>query len=127
MREQFVNGLPPALKRIVFISDPKTFNNALDLEKREEINEQFTSGSSPWVIAPFESTSVATPIATIQKDTVNERLDRLVAAIKKLALIFSKNSSTQSNNVVRPSRNLRATDGRPICNFCKRVGLVEAK
>ena len=126
MREHFVNGLRPDLKRIVLISDPKTFNNALDLAKREEINEQIASGSAPWVKAQFESPSTATPVATVQKDPVNERLDRLEAAIEKLALTFAKGNNAQDNNV-RSSRNLRATDGRPICNFCKRVGHVEAK
>ena len=126
MREHFVNGLRPDLKRIVLISDPKTFNNALDLAKREEINEQIASGSAPWVKAQFESPSTATPVATVQKDPVNERLDRLEAAIEKLALTFAKGNNAQDNNV-RSSRNLRATDGRPICNFCKRVGHIEAK
>jgi len=126
MREHYVNGLRPDLKRIVLISDPQTFNNALDLAKREEINEQIASGSAPWVKARFESPSVATPVATVQKDPVNERLDRLEAAIEKLALTFAQNNNAR-DNTVRSSRNLRATDGRPICNFCKRVGHVEAK
>ena len=126
MREHVVNGLRPDLKRIVLISDPKTFNNALNLAKREEINEQIASGSAPWVKARFESLSVATPVATVQKDFVIERLDRLEANIEKLALKFAQKNNARDNNV-RSSRNLRATDGKPICNFCKRVGHVEAK
>lgn len=53
IREHFVNCLRPELKRIVLISDPKTFNKALDLAKREEINDQITNGSAPWVKPPF--------------------------------------------------------------------------
>ena len=49
MREHFVNGLRPDLKRIILIIDPKTFNQAVDVAKREEINEQVTNGSAPWV------------------------------------------------------------------------------
>lgn len=77
MRENFVNGLCPDLKRIVLISDPKTFNIALDLAKWEEINKQNVIGSTPWVKIQFESTPVVTPVAAVERDHVNERLDRL--------------------------------------------------
>ena len=130
MREHFVNGLRPELKRIVLISDPKTFNKTLDLAKREEINEQITNGSAPWV-KPHSGYALATaPVATIQKDPINDRLDRLEAIIEKLAVSVAENnaSKTSYKSFGRPSnRNLRASDGRPICNFCKRVGHVEAK
>ena len=126
MREHVVNGLRPDLKRVVLISDPQTLNNALDHAKREEIKEQIASGPAPWVKPRFQSPSIATPVATVQKDPINERLDRLEAAIQKLALTFAQNNNARDNNV-RFSRNLRATNGRSICNVCKRVGHVEAK
>ena len=47
MREHFVNGLRPDLKRIMLISDPKGFTQALELAKREEINDQISNGSAP--------------------------------------------------------------------------------
>ena len=48
MREHFVNGLRPALKRIVLISDPSDFNKAVEVAKREEINDHVVNGTAPW-------------------------------------------------------------------------------
>ena len=46
MREYFVNGLRPELKRIVLVADPETCNKALQIERREEINEGLQHGST---------------------------------------------------------------------------------
>ena len=43
-------GLQLDLKWIALISDPKTFNMALDLGKREDIIDQSIKGSLTWVV-----------------------------------------------------------------------------
>ena len=139
MREHFVNGLRPKLKRIVLISDPKTFSQALALEKKAEINEQITNGSAPWVRpnAPYPNNAVATsPVAAVTgEQKLNERLDRLESVVEKLALTLTENSVPRHGFEERSraerrhdrKRNLRSCDGRPICKFCQRVGHVEAR
>ncbi len=141
MREHFVNGLRPDLKRIILISDPKTFNQAVDVAKREEINEQVTNGSAPWVrpksaISTHSNAVAASPVAAISgEQRMNERLDRLEGAIEKLALTVAEaNSSKRTGNrnfgngrrYNYDDRNLRTSDGRPICNYCKKVGHYES-
>ena len=135
MREHFVNGLRPDLKRIILITDPKTFNQAVDVAKREEINEQVTNGSAPWVRP--QSAVAASPVAAVSgEQKMNERLDRLEGAIEKLALTLAetnvnKRSGNRNFGYGRKynrydDRNLRTSDGRPICNFCKKVGHYES-
>ena len=136
MREHFVNGLRPSLKRIVLISDPKDFIKALEVAKREEINDQVTNGSAPWVRS-FSMTNpnqVSAPVAaTSAEPPVVERLNRLENMVEKLSLAMAESKkANEPPNFGRQynwheDRNLRTTDGRPICNFCKRVGHVEAK
>ena len=67
---------------------------------------------------------------------MNERLDRLEGAIEKLALTLAetnvdKRSGNRNFGYGRKynrydDRNLRTSDGRPICNFCKNVGHYES-
>ena len=137
MREHFVNGLRPDLKRIVLISDPRTFQQAMDLAKREEINEQVTNGSAPWVrpMHSYPSNAVAaSSVAAVNgEQKLNERLDRLENAVEKLALSLAEKSLSKrpvggfGGRSRYEGRNLRSSDGRPICNFCKRVGHIEAR
>ena len=131
MREHFVNGLRPELKRIVLIADPETFNKALQIARREEINEQLTNSTTPWAKG-ISTENKPTPVSIIAREQqrVNERLERLETAIEKLAVSMEKSQPPRpryrggSSNI---SRNLRCTDGRPICNFCRKVGHVEAR
>ena len=133
MREHFVNGLRPDLNRIVLIADPKSFTHALDLAEREEINDQITNGSAPWV-KPSPQKSV--PIAAISAEQrLMERMDRLEGVVEKLAISlaemrtsyqsYQKYGNERRNN--QRDRNLCCSDGRPICSFCMKVGHVEAK
>ena len=131
MREHFVNGLRPEIKRIVLIADPETFNKALQIARREEINEQLTNGTAPWA-QRADNGNKPMPVSTIggEQQRMNERLERLVAAVEKLAVSMEKSQPPRQRyrgNNSNTSRNLRCTDGRPICNFCQRVGHVEAR
>ena len=131
MREHFVNWLRPDLKRIVLISDPKSFTQALELAKWEEINNQIANGSAPWV-KPSTQRNPA-PIAAMSTDHApSDRLDHLEGVVEKLALSLAEANMKQvhrryryDRKVNRNERNLRCSDGRPICNFCKKVGHVE--
>lgn len=138
MREHFVNGLRPALKRIVLISDPKDFQKALEVAKREEINDQVSNGSAPWVRSvPSSSQACAAPIAAISgEQRLNDRMDRLESLVEKLAVAVAESKRPapekppnfgRKYNWNSSDRNLRCTDGRPICNYCKKVGHVEPK
>ncbi len=136
MREHFVNGLRPALKRIVLISDPKTFLRALEVAKREKINDQVSNGSSPWVktyssMQPTHALPL-TPVAAVSADQkINDRIDRLENVVEKLTIAIAESQSqrtiaSQAQGYCRryprsDDKFLRTMDGRPICNYCKRV------
>ena len=100
MREHFVNGLRPELKRIVLIADPETFNKALQIARREEINEQLTNGTTPW--AKRNSTeNKPTPVSIIagEQHRGNERLERLETAIEKLAVSMEESQPLDHDSV----------------------------
>ena len=137
MREHFVNGLRPTLKRIVLISDPKDFQKALEVAKREEINDQISNGSAPWARSvPLAAQACAAPIAAMSSEQhLNDRIDRLENLVEKLtiAVADSKRPAPEKQpnfgrkyNWSSSDRYLRCTNGRPICNYCK-VGHVEQK
>ena len=48
-REHFLHGLRPQLKRLVLVSNPQTFTDAISVVKREEYNDHIVSGSAPWL------------------------------------------------------------------------------
>ncbi len=133
MREHFVNGLRPELKRMVLISDPKSFNKALELAKREEINDKITNGYNPWMKTEYANaiySSAPVPVAKISSEPKQDRLERLENVVEKLALTMAdlQISGAARRNFGAPrDRNLRCTDGRPICNFCKKLGHTEAQ
>ena len=140
MCEHFVNGLRPDLKRMVLISDPKTFTQALDLAKREEIQEQITNRSAPWVKPKFSHPTYAvatSPVAAITgEQNLNARMDCLESVVEKLAMTLAESSVSKRQDRRfggrgrygrrHEERNLRSSNRRPICNYCKRVGHVEA-
>ena len=132
MREHFVNGLRPALKRIVLISDPSDFNKAVEVAKREEINDHVVNGTAPWTQTFCSTERPVAPVAGISNEKhLQDRIHRLENAVEKLttALTETKISPGPPNYGRRynwsSDRNLRSTDGRPICNFCKKVGHYE--
>ena len=132
MREHFVNGLRPALKRIVLISDPSDFNKAVEVAKREEINDHVVNGTAPWTQMFCSTERPVAAVAGISSEKhLQDRIHRLENAVEKLttALTETKISPGPPNYGRRynwsSDRNLRSTDGRPICNFCKKVGHYE--
>ena len=48
-REHFLHGLCPNLKRLVLVTNPNSFTDAVAAAKREEYNDQIASGSAPWL------------------------------------------------------------------------------
>ena len=136
MREHFVNGLRPSLKCIVLISDPSDFNKALEVAKREEINDQVANGTAPWVQSFTTPSAPTAPVAVISGEKqLSDRMDRLESVVEKLTTALAESNIHTGPRAGPPnfgrkynwssSRNLRSTDGRPICNYCKRVGHVE--
>ena len=131
MREHFVNGLRPDLKRIVLISDPKSFTQALELAKWEEINDQISNGLAPWVKPSTQRNPVQ--LAAMSTDhALSDRLDHLEGVVDKLAPSLAEANMKQVHHRCgydrkgnRNKRNLRCSDGRLICTFCKKVGHVE--
>eukprot|EP00794_Sanderia_malayensis_P004315 gene4315-biopygen3502 len=68
MREHFLNGLRPELKRIVLISGPKSFARAVEVAKREEINEQVTrTFASPEARTPTMEERKPKPKSSLQR------------------------------------------------------------
>eukprot|EP00795_Rhopilema_esculentum_P001917 gene1917-16424_t len=116
MREHFVNGLRPSLRRLVLIADPKRFEDALSTARREEIHDQVVSGAAPWVKPDKKETIVSpVPVASVQsaETDMTKRIDRLEAMMEKLMSANIEQRQTRTRSQM--SRDLRCTDGRPIC------------
>eukprot|EP00794_Sanderia_malayensis_P005889 gene5889-biopygen4891 len=88
MPEHFVNGLRPSLKRIVLISDPKSYAKAVAVAKREEINDQVSNGSAPWVRphGGYQAPPQMPAAVAAVEQKYNDRLDRLENMVEKLSL-----------------------------------------
>ena len=131
MREHFVDGLRPDRKRIMLISDPKSFTRDLELAKQEEINNQISNGSAPWVKISTQCNPA--PLAAMSRDHAqSDRLDRLEGVIEKLALSLAEANMKQvhrrygyDQKVNRNKQNVCCSDGRQISTFCKKVGHIE--
>ena len=131
-REHFVQGLKPEIKRFVLVSNPQTFEEAFRHAKREECNFALTYQQRP--------NEAACAVGGAQS-SVEKSVRELAEHMKVM--------SVQMNNMSRGyrgrgrgyggrggrrpygpprgrgGRNLRTTDGRPICNFCWKVGHIE--
>ena len=131
MREHFINGLRPSLRRLVLIGDPSKFEDALTIARREEIHDELAHGSAPWV-KPNQA-GYEVPVAANEAETkVEQRLDRLENMFERF-MAMSVQSQNQNQNQIRNkptnrqfNRDQRSSDGRPICGFCSKVGHKEA-
>lgn len=138
-KEHFVQGLNPDLKRFVLMSNPKTFEEAFRHAKREECHNALTRPQARTMAAACEEDRTS----RLEK-SVEELAVQLSAMATNLNHITSptnfnrgnrnqsnrgfrrgRDRGTRSNAQPRSDRNLRTTDGRPICNFCMKVGHIE--
>lgn len=138
-KEHFVQGLNPDLKRFVLMSNPKTFEEAFRHAKREECHNALTRPQARTMAAACEEDRTS----RLEK-SVEELAVQLSAMATNLNHITSptnfnrgnrnqsnrgfrrgRDRGTRSNAKPRSDRNLRTTDGRPICNFCMKVGHIE--
>ena len=169
-REHFLHGLRSQLKRLVLVSNPQTFTDAISVAKREEYNDHIVSGSAPWLKPNFfqqtfqpqaalnnQDSEVNTVVygrpggmpsrknedgelLKQMKDLMVSQQEVLISLVKEIRgnkrqqNQFSANAprpnfyrairrSAQNRNAVT-GRNLRTTDGQPICNKCNRVGHI---
>ena len=129
MREHFINGLRPSLQRLVLLGDPKKFENALTIARREEIHDELAHGLAPWVKP--NQTGYEVPVAANEAETmVEQQLDRLESMFERF-MAMSVQNQNQNQTRLKPTnrqfnRDQHSSDGRPICGFCSKVGHKEA-
>ena len=164
-REHFLHGLRPQLKRLVLVSNPQSFSEAISVAKREEYNDHIVSGSAPWLKPNSDkfytiNTQDSGVNAVVygqpggmpakknedgeflkqMKDLIVSQQEVLSSLVKEMQgnkrqqNQFSANAPRQNfygamrrpvqNRNAVTGRNLRTTDGQPICNKCKRVGHI---
>ncbi|CAC5372724.1 unnamed protein product [Mytilus coruscus] len=132
IKEHFIQGLKQDIKRFVILSNPTTFEEAFRSAKREECNNTLTNRDRQTVAA-----------CAISNNNLEDNIKYLSEQMKVLAMQMNNiptrgrggfeyrgNRFQQSRGQGRgrgygSNRNLRASDGRPICNYCMKVGHVE--
>ena len=110
----------------MLIADPKRFEDALSTARREEIHDQVVSGAAPWV-KPDKKEAIVSPVPVVSvqsaENDMTKRIDRLEAMMEKLMSANIEQRQIRTRSQMR--RDLRCTDGRPICGFCMKVGHSE--
>lgn len=138
-KEHFVQGLKPDLKRFVLMSNPKTFEEAFRHAKREECHDVLTRPQARAMAAACEEDRTArfeksVENLTVQLSAMATNLDRITSPTylnrgnrnqSNRGYRRGRGRGTHNNAQRRSDRNLRTTDGRPICNFCMKVGHIE--
>ncbi|CAC5358209.1 unnamed protein product [Mytilus coruscus] len=128
IKEHFIQGLKQDIKQFVMLSNPTTFEEAFRSAKREECNNTLTNRDRQTVAA-----------CAISNNNLEDNIKDLSEQMKVLAMQMNNiptrgrggfgnrgNRFQQSRGRGYGSnRNLRASDGRPICNYCMKVGHVE--
>lgn len=137
-KEHFIQGLRPEIKRFVLLSNPKTFEEAFRHAKREECNNSLVDNSRTRVAAmshePKRTEELEKSIADL-----SAQVSVMATEIGRISSQRQYTSNTRGQNVrgswrgrgrglqPRSDRNLRTTDGRPICNNCQRVGHIAVR
>lgn len=129
IKEHFIQGLKPEIKRFVMLSNPSTFEEAFRAAQREECNNNLMKKKSETACAVNENSleysvkelSDQVKVLAVKFDSMSQRRN------------FRNRGTSRGRNQGRfgrgrfggSTRNLRTTDGRPICNFCMKVGHIE--
>ena len=129
IREHFVQGLRPEIKRFVMLSNPKTFEEAFRNAKREEANNRLVNTN-------VENPKAACALNVSIEDCIKDLTGQVQALAMKVDNMSTKGHVPHTRG--RPfrgrgrgqfqhnvGRNLRTTDGQPFCNYCKKVGHIE--
>ena len=131
----FLNGLRPELKNYVILQRPKTFAEAETHAKlREVLSETKTgdrtdeilsalaelkSSGEPKIAAynvPFTNSNSPRVSETQEKPLGRDEITQII----RQELRRSRNQQTQGQDY----RNRRTFDGRPICNYCQKLGHI---
>ena len=138
-KEHFVQGLKPDLKRFVLMSNPKTFEEAFRHAKREECHGVITRPQARTMAAACEEDRTArlekyVENLTVQLSAMATNLDCITSPTNlhrgnrnqsNRGYRRGRGRGTHNNAQRRSDMNLRTTNGRPICNFCMKVGHIE--
>ena len=150
MREHFISGLRKSVQRMVILQDPDTFQNAVRIAKSMEYNDEYVDGSAPWLKPPQDMArtfaskeggprKVQLNLLEQQKPSLEERLEKIETLLADLKVSKDNNEGDKrsyenfrgkqnyrgtyrGNRGRGVARNLRASNGLPICNGCRRVG-----
>ena len=150
MREHFISGLRKSVQRMVILQDPDNFQNAVRIAKSMEYNDEYVDGSAPWLKPPQEMArtfaskeggprKVHVNLLEQPQPNIEERLGKIEALLADMKVSKNSNEGNKSyyenfrgrqnyrgtycgNRGRGVARNLRASNGLPICNGCRRVG-----
>lgn len=131
----FVQGLRPGLKNYVVLQRPKTFAEAENLAKLKETlpddrpvdrTDEILKAialskttAEPKIAAyntPFTSNNASRANHSYEKPLGRDEITQIITQ----ELRRSRNQQTQGQDY----RNRRTFDGKPICNYCKKVGHI---
>lgn len=148
LKEHFVQGLKSEIQRFVMLSNPVTFEEAFRTAKREECHNKVHRDTSYTTTTQGTCAISSTGETELLKNGIQELATHMKVLSTKMDQIFQHGTTRgryrESWRGHRPgqgrgrgqemtdrnsdrNRNLRTTDGRPICNYCRKVGHVERR
>ena len=103
MREHFMSGLRPSLRRLVLIGDSSKFEDALTIARREEIHDQLAHASAPWV-KPNQA-GYEVPVAANEAETkVEQQFEGLENMFERfMAMSFQNQNQNQNQTRINPT------------------------
>lgn len=127
--EHFINGLQLNLKRLVMLADPTSFEQAVRYAKREECHNKLTSSAESAKMVCSTSTTSSNAALEAAVMSLTEQVEGLSKKVDvQNQTRQNRRGGFQGRSTGRGrGRNLRTTDGQPICNYCNRVGHIEPK
>lgn len=131
IKEHFIQGLKPDIKRFVMLSNPSTFEEAFRSAKREECNNSLTNKDKHAVSCAIGSNNIEDNMKDLSEQMkiltmrVNNIPTRGRGGFVNRGRGFQPWRGSGTGRGYGNNRNLRTTDGRPICNNCMRVGHIE--
>ena len=119
----FINGLKPHLKEALVLRQPGDYNTAVSYAKLKESASSTASYEEILKLLQAQqknqSQNQVNNVTYTDPVQQSQEIAKLKAEIKQL----KQERRTGNPMVFQPNnRNLRTSDGQPICNICKRVG-----
>ena len=132
----FIQGLKPALKSYVMLQQPSTIEEAENhaklkesapdptIDKMDQVINLLTKKSEPATIAaykpiPSHPQRDSSESQTLKREDIVQIIRQELQRTNNKPTLPNQNRTTQSIG-----RNRRTFDGRPICNYCQKIGHI---